>query len=798
MAMDARTKNASLANARMRRRIAGFSLIEVLVSVAVMSFGLLSLAALQSNLFKSGTESRAQSIALAMASVKIEYFEGYRDRAEFQGFTDGTDAAVTVDGIGFTRSWTIQRYAYPEPTDDAPNPSFALLTSDTGETPTGYVSNNEFKRVQVKVAWTDATGTTREVALESAIAALSPQDTAKLAKVSSTGGPRGPQVVITNPANEEGVIPIAVGDGTDTAATNPKPEVAGRGNSERVIETRFDVLTYAALSGTDNALAQSRVETIVAGCTCDYGNAPPSTTRGKRPTYWNGLRYVVPEDADYAPPAGVADDVEVQSSQCTICCRDHHDPAGVAGAKFDPRRSDHTQHQLLDTSTGQLGALTSSGEYTEACRMIRVDGIWRVAADMYNDYMNLLQTDNGASDAVSDYAPTAAATTNYQDFILDYLDTKFVDGASSAYNTVMDPAGSVVTGMEADHSLNAPTTAIPIARPTNNNGSTTEKWLHDRGLYIDYLEDEAKQAVIDAKNDCPGTDGADPTAAQLQACVLKVLPFTTINLTELADWTPASGTEIVVSNNDFRTSLDSDTPVRGKVVPGSSPSPSTTTNAVASIRKSNSGVAVMDGGIDADDEAVLTDAQPFQPDGSWGGSDTNAGSGGSFSITLSSYAFNNVNPTFGVSPTATCNPATSGATQPNPFTCTTQYTGEAQAITIGNYNYQLSGTSSAPLTCTGSKGDKTYPGSSYATKTCRNYAVTGVSRNNNALTLSATVSNEGKMGETTTISFSDVDDGDSIGITFGAPTDTAQATTCTYNGSGNNLNNFDVSTPDCP
>src|SRR3546814_14167730 len=61
----------------------------------------------------------------------------------------------------------------------------------------------------------------------------------------------------------------SVGDGSDTAATKPKPEVAGKSNSQRVIETRFDVLTYAALNGTDNALAQSRVETIVAGCTCE-------------------------------------------------------------------------------------------------------------------------------------------------------------------------------------------------------------------------------------------------------------------------------------------------------------------------------------------------------------------------------------------------------------------------------------------------------------------------------------------------------------------------------------------------
>ena len=289
-------------NIRMHSRDSGFSLIEVLVSVVVMSFGLLSLAALQSTLFKSGAESRAQAVALAMATEKIEYFEGYLDRDEFQGFTDGSDDAVTVDGTSYTRSWTIQRYAYPEA-----GGSFSAV-ADTGETAANYVDNNEFKRIQVKVAWNDATGTAQEVALEAAIAALSPHDTAKIAKASSSGGPRGPRIVIVNPASEEGVIPIAVGDGTDTAATNPKPEVAGN-KSERVIETRFDVLTYAALTD-DTALAQSRVETIVAGCTCSYDNAPASITRGKRPTYWNGLRYAVPVDATYAPPAGEDPDAD--------------------------------------------------------------------------------------------------------------------------------------------------------------------------------------------------------------------------------------------------------------------------------------------------------------------------------------------------------------------------------------------------------------------------------------------------------------------------------------------------------
>src|SRR3546814_17131283 len=79
---------------------------------------------------------------------------------------------------------------FPYTTFFRSNPCVTLRASETGVTPAGYVSNNEFKRVQGKVAWTDATGATQEVALESAIAALSPQDTARIAKVSSTGGPR--------------------------------------------------------------------------------------------------------------------------------------------------------------------------------------------------------------------------------------------------------------------------------------------------------------------------------------------------------------------------------------------------------------------------------------------------------------------------------------------------------------------------------------------------------------------------------------------------------------------------------
>ena len=123
----------------------------------------------------------------------------------------------------------------------------------TGPTPAAdasgvaFASNNEYKRVAITVSWTDANGSTQSIGLEDAIGAVSPGDGSKVVlNNTATSEPRYPRVLINDPSLTEGVIPIAVGDGTETAATNPKPEIVGNKNSQQVVETRFDVLTYGS------------------------------------------------------------------------------------------------------------------------------------------------------------------------------------------------------------------------------------------------------------------------------------------------------------------------------------------------------------------------------------------------------------------------------------------------------------------------------------------------------------------------------------------------------------------------
>ncbi|MGH8106857.1 MAG: type IV pilus modification PilV family protein, partial [Arenimonas sp.] len=55
----------------------GFSLLEVLLAAAILSFGLLALASLQLSLFRSSSDTKAQSVALGLAKEQIETIKTY-------------------------------------------------------------------------------------------------------------------------------------------------------------------------------------------------------------------------------------------------------------------------------------------------------------------------------------------------------------------------------------------------------------------------------------------------------------------------------------------------------------------------------------------------------------------------------------------------------------------------------------------------------------------------------------------------------------------------------------------------
>jgi hypothetical protein len=112
---------------------------------------------------------------------------------------------------------------------------------------------------------------------------------------------------------------------------------------------------------------------------------------------------------------------------------------------------------------------------------------------------------------------------------------------------------------------------LPAKVAISKENPDNPRWVHTRGLYMDYLEAEALEVIKDKKDKCGGVK-AD--------CVLPVLPFTSINTTELTEWTtvnvvPSGPTTlspdnrvISVENNSVQSPFTGDgtSPVRGKVL----------------------------------------------------------------------------------------------------------------------------------------------------------------------------------------------------------------------------------------
>jgi len=650
----------------------GFSLIEVLVAVVVLSVGILALGLLQISLVRSSASTTAQSVALSLAKGKLEEMRTFATIADYQASTDSTSSeALSVGGLSYSRSWTVDRFASP-----ISGGEFAAI-ADTGATPAGYTADNEFKVIRVSVSWQDPTGATHDVTLDDAIGANDPVDSAKLAKPLKSTRPRGPEVLMVNPEAVAGIIPIALGNGRDTAATNPRPIIVGQGSNSSVVETRFDVLTYLALSD-EQAIGQLRVETAVVGCSC---TASAAANAGFRPAYWNGSRYVPPAPYTYAttgfPTPGVT-----QSDRCLACCRDHHDPSAVSTNPdeplFDRRRTDGHKHFNTD-----LASEVSAGVYREACRMVRVDGFWRTAADLQNDYFGVLATGNNNDDTI----PDAAMASNYEAFALAYLDARYVNGPTANFN---NPSAytATISSAESIHHINDPATNVTILP-----SATEPKWTHSRGLYIDYLETEARDLMESAKTNC----GVN------RACLLKYASFASINLTEIADWkaTDAASpfevntTNIQVANNLFATSVTDLNPVAGKVLPGTAPVAGALGNAKSMITASNSGIALFLP-VDPDtDNAVLSDAQTFQIDP---GTVTPPG-GGSFGLTMTGAIAAPVDAGVSANPpkvTFTINAIAVDCSKNGllvlPYSCSTttgQLLGGSVGFQVANYNRQL-------------------------------------------------------------------------------------------------------------
>jgi hypothetical protein len=548
-----------------------------------------------------------------------------------------------------------------------------------------------------------------------------------------------------------------------------------------------------------------------------------------------------------------------QSRLCTACCRDHHDnTTAVTGrvtagaAKFDPRRSTHDHFTVTYDANNVAQFTAATDRYQEACRLIRVDGFFRVAADPYNDHMDLLRTNSEATANATPGSgtmvePTATASVNYAGstdgatlgFVKTYMRDRFVTG--TAYNTRM---------------AMTPNPTLHETTETMSKAPGDYRWQHVRGLYMDYLEPVAVNAINAAKAACTAQNTATPNSCNMITTVLSMLPFTSINLTEIAKWasygekttsvnaftvdptattwSPA-GTDIgTVTNDDFLESLADDVPgdtyvqpARGNTLPGfkipTTPANGTYyANFMAQILESASGLALLADPLDSED-LTKQDNQPFI----YGPSGTASASSGTYTVTIPSSKNNVGGYTYSASTAAyprltsrptfsRCSYATRGGTRPNPFTCGnyslgTYTTANPFVLVLSKYNYvDTSTTGTAALTCTGVEGDRSWSGP-YPVNKCINYGLTttsptsayNVSVNGGRTIMSVnTIGTDGTLGEYSEITFNNIGDGDQIILPLRVQGSTTTSLTCTYQvttaANGNKSYTYYTTPANCP
>ncbi len=761
------------------RTLRGFSLIEVMVAVVILATGLLALAVLQGTLARNSADAKARSAVMAAMTSRMAVIR----RAPP---TSGSTWAMSTD-------WVSQAAAQAGTSDLQVVEAIGAWSWNSASTGATFVNTavaspaSTFTRATLTATWTAADGT-KSLKLSSDFSG----NIYGLGKGYPGNDPLGsaakyPIVRQDNPSNTAGVIPIVTGNQA-TAASNPQPIIKGANNNLRV-GTSFDVLSYVPEGAT--AKITKRFETQVIKCRCRFASPDYSVEGAPQwPAVWDGNTYTTYASSS-GSPAGVSANAgedeffsgsdkgnsngvksaRLQSETCTECCRDHHDSsASPAEARFDPEA---TAVGKYDVTNGVVGtSAVNSGTYVAACRVVRAGGLWKTTADMYERQYGLLETTAvggvQAKSGIPDNS-TGGSVQKYQTFVKDYL---------AQYTATVTPSNAPAMFDDLARGLNAPATITIAAASTSDN-----RYLHGRGLFVDYLGAKAKEAINNAISSC----GASPTSAQLAECILPILPFTTINLTEMAKWTATDPT--VLDINTFKSlSYNVEQPFGGRT---RGVSVGVESN-LSDTRLSNSGVAVSDsipGAVDRNgDFSAFTDSQVFAVGA---GSSSTGGTGDAFWISVSG-AILGTNPAWALPSLGDFGNCSYNATL---WVCTTNSTlPNAGVISLRKYNQELpiSFTFNPEVTagCTRvgkETGGITKPDVTMNRAQYVDYYVSSIS-NAGTATISDPPQNAGTFNESTLVDLSAIPKGSStstVNVEFKQnSTALATITACTYYKSG--------------
>lgn len=507
------TMNTRLFNQRSQ---AGTGLIEVLVAILVLAVGILGMSKIHGLLIRDGGTANNHAIAVSLAQEKLDDLRGFKwlNVATSYGENCGagifcySEIATNLGGYEATGTGILR---FPSGTITVGNTSFNRTWT--------VVDNGSFKLATATVTWTDQNGAASEI-LQSAIVADDPGTNA-FGATNSTITVAGPKVPYTPKAVPD-VVPITISDGTKRETSKPLPDVSSKGLS---VSSQFSSVNYKSDG------EQSQEDFVTLNCTCQFA-ASVASNPASYYTYVNGkliVKYpkLTTDKVNKISGSAITSQGDSQDPLCNTCCADHHDKenanaSSATTALFDPERpssdyaasGNHKHYYYSNANNPNLGlvevAETSGNTYLEACRFLRVDGIYRIMQDWRLSDVTVMPKD--------DYLATGnTALSIYQTYVGDVAKAQAkTDGGT---NTTWNKLGL-------------------STRDLSSQAAGTYIQLLARGIYVD--------KVYSAPRTLDSTYYAGIVSGTIG---LDSISFDEVNVTLLAQWA-SSNTSVATVTND--------------------------------------------------------------------------------------------------------------------------------------------------------------------------------------------------------------------------------------------------------
>jgi type II secretory pathway pseudopilin PulG len=495
------------------KSILGFSLIEILVAIFVLSFGILAIAKFQGTLLQSGSSTKSRTAALALANEKIDDLRGFSQievGADCGGGTDDCDWTIFTATELTTKQ---QAYDYIDDNEGgrlAPAVGYTLESNGTNYARTWEVKSEadepnkleDQKWAKVTIQWIDENNEIQNVSMETIIPRISPS-IAEFATIGAGSDPTPPSFGYT-PGDAPDVIktPISTGDNKFKETSKALPDVSQQGNHNLVT---FTVVSFTEDGG--NATIDNVEAFATVNCNCSFSSSAQAFTPAH--IVWDDDDNKIIDERGEAVSkitgAGVGTE---QPGECDACCRDHHD-ADIAPIKYVQGTSsgNHTHYNAT-------GTVVTSGNYVEACRFKSIDGI----LSLFQDWQ--LQTITVMDDSyLADNTTTQAA---YIAYVSNYV----------GQYTAAIPSGS---------SPSLP--SVPTGRDIPQLPQGASQQLLARTIYIDEVIQDGSD-YSDCIGDI-GTTGKDCENVDIRA----ITPFVELNSTKLANWKIAANTTTSVGTD---------------------------------------------------------------------------------------------------------------------------------------------------------------------------------------------------------------------------------------------------------